>query len=79
MKIEILEKPHRTVLFWTSKEEAANKAPMDSLKPQFAEWKRKKYLPVVMESGDGNLEETMYCLLKRNMERIAQSDKYLSL
>ena len=74
MKIEIRERPFKTVLFWMSKEEAADKELNASLKPQFAEWKKKKYLPVVFESGDGNLEDSMYMLMKRNIEVLAKAE-----
>lgn len=74
MKIEIRERPFKTVLFWMSKEEAADKELNASLKPRFAEWKKKKYLPVIFESGDGNLEDSMYMLMKRNLEVLAKAE-----
>ena len=74
MKIEIRERPFKTVLFWMSKEEAADKELNASLKPQFAEWKKKKYLTVIFESGDGNLEDSMYMLMRRNLEVLAKAE-----
>ena len=78
MKIEIRERPFKTVLIWMSKEEAADKQLNASLKSQFAEWKKKKYLPVVFESGDGNLEDSMYMLMKRNLEVLAKAENQQS-
>lgn len=74
MKIEVRESPYKMVLFWVSQEEASDKALMAFLKPQFAKWKALKYQPVVLESGKGNLEESMYMLMKRNLELLAKSD-----
>ena len=53
MKIEIRERPYKTVLLWMSSEEAADEDLKASLKPRFAEWKKNKYLPIVFESGEG--------------------------
>ena len=74
MKIEVRERPYKTVLFWVSRKEASDKAFMATLKPQFAKWKAQKYQPVVLESGEGNLEESMYMLMKRNLEILAKSN-----
>ena len=75
MKIEIREQPVKAVLYWLSQDEANDESLMSSLRLQFAKWKAKKYLPVVMESGDGNIEESMYCLMKHNLEVMARNDK----
>ena len=74
MKIEIRERPYKTVLLWMSKEEAADEELQASLKPKFAEWKKKNYLPIVFESGEGNLEDSMYMLMKRNLEVLAKDE-----
>ena len=74
MKIEKRERPYKTVFFWMSEEEVADKALMASLQPQFLAWKAQNYLPVVMESGKGTLEDSVYMLLKRNLETIAKRD-----
>ena len=74
MKIEKRERPYKTVLFWLSGEEAADKALMTTLRSQFFAWQAKNYLPVVLESGKGNLEDNIYMLMKRNLEIIAKSD-----
>ena len=74
MKIEVRERPYKAVLFWLSREEAGDESLIASLTPQFSKWKSKNYLPVVFESGDGNLEDSMYMLMKRNLEVLANSD-----
>ena len=74
MKIEIRERPYKTVLLWMSREEAADEKLTASLKPRFAEWKKKNYLPIVFESGEGNLEDSMYMLMKRNLEVLAKDE-----
>jgi len=78
MKIEIRERPYKVVLYWMSKEEAENKNLIDSLKPQFLAWKDKKYLPVIFESGNGNLEDSMYMLMRRNLEILVQKSNNIS-
>ena len=72
MKIEVRERPYKTVLFWLSREEAGDEDLMASLNPQFSKWKAKNYLPVVFQSGDGDLEDSMYMLMKRNLEVLAK-------
>ena len=42
MKIEVRERPYKTVLFWMSREEADNEDLMASLNPQFSMQKTKK-------------------------------------
>ena len=74
MKIEIRERPYKTVLLWMSSEEAADEDLKASLKPRFAEWKKNKYLPIVFESGEGNLEDSMYMMMKRNLEVLAKDE-----
>ncbi len=77
MKFEIRETPIKAALFWISKEEARDKEFMAKLKPQFKKWKAKGYLPAVFESGEGNLEDSMYLLMKHNMKVLAKSDMSL--
>lgn len=74
MKIEVREIPHKTVLFWLSRAEAADSQVMDSLKSQFKSWKNRGYLPVVFESGEGNMEDHLYLLMKRNYELLAKKE-----
>ena len=74
MKIEVREIPHKTVLFWLSRAEAADSQVMDSLKPLFKSWKNRGYLPVVFESGEGDMNDSMYLLMKRNFELLAKKE-----
>lgn len=74
MKIEIREMPHRVVLFWLSREEAADEDRMASLRSQFGNWKARGYLPVVFESGTGSLEDSLCLLMKRNYEVLAKKE-----
>lgn len=73
MKIEIKEVPHKTVLVWLSAEEAANEVMMTSLRANYVKWRAKGYLPVVFESGSGDLENSMYQLMKHNYQTIAKN------
>ncbi len=72
MKFEVKEAPQKIATFWISAEEGRNQAFMASLKPQFKIWKDKGYLPVVMESGEGRLEDSIYLLMKHNYELLAK-------
>lgn len=75
MTIEVREQPMKTVYYWMSAEEGRNEELMASLKPQFREWKSKKYQPIVFISGNGSLEDDMYMLMKRNYEELAQKQQ----
>lgn len=74
MKIEIRERPHKTVLYWLNREEGSDKMLLASLRPEFKGWKLRKYQPVILESGKENLEDGMYMLMKRNYEIIAKKE-----
>lgn len=74
MKIEVREVPCKAVLLWLSRTEAADNQVMDSLKSQFKSWKNRGYLPVVFESGEGNMEDHLYLLMKRNYEILAKKE-----
>lgn len=74
MKIEVREIPHKTVFFWLSRAEAADSRIMNSLTPQFKIFKNQGYTPVVFESGIGNLENSIYMLLKHNYEILAKKE-----
>ena len=72
MKIEVKEAPFKTILFWISTEEANNEHFMSSLRSRFKYIKDNKYLPVILESGTGNMEDHMYLLMKHNYEILAK-------
>lgn len=73
MKIEIREVPHKTVFVWLSAEEAADEVLMTSLRANYAKWRARGFLPVVFESGRGDLENSMYQLMKHNYQTIAKN------
>ena len=74
MKFEIKEQPYKTVFFWLSSEEGKDKNFLNSLNSSLNEWKSKKYLPVIFESGEGNIEDSIYMLMKHNFEILAKKD-----
>ena len=73
MKIEFKEKPRKKVLIWLSEDEANDSELGLKLKLKYAEWKSQGYLPVVFKSGSGNLEDSMYLLMKHNYELYARN------
>lgn len=74
MIIEVKEGSEKMVYYWMNSEEGQDEELMASLRPQFKEWKSKKYQPVVFISGTGSLEDGMYMLMKRNYKEIAEKE-----
>ena len=72
MKIQLKETPVKIAYIWISREEGQNKALLESLKPRYAAWRAQGYLPVVMESGEKRLEDSMYLLMKHHYELMAK-------
>ena len=72
MRIQYQETPKKIVYIWISKKEGQDKNFLDSLKPKYTSWKAKGYMPVVMESGDNDLERGMYLLMKHHYEKLAE-------
>lgn len=64
----------KSVIFWLTNAEKNDSALRASLKPLFAEWRAKGYLPVVMESGEGDLEVSMRYLMKHQLVRSAKAE-----
>ena len=62
----------RLVEYWLTKSEAADASLLDSLQPDFQEWKRQKYLPVIYESGAEDLEQNLCALLRHNADLLAE-------
>jgi len=62
----------RIVEIWLSNAEKNDDEIRQSLKPLFKEWKAQKYLPVVYESGEGDLKESILGLLRHNREVLAK-------
>lgn len=69
MKTQIMEAPKRAQLYWLSKNEAEDETFMAFLKTMIVNRKEHETLPVIIESGEGNLEEMVYLLLKQNIDR----------
>lgn len=74
MLIEEKDNPRKLVLFWISKEEANDPELKLSINKQLSEWKEKKYTPVILESGNGNLESDINMLLKHNYEIVRKRE-----
>ena len=78
MKIEVLDK-EKTVEIWLTNAEKASPAIQAELKTLYAEYKPKKYMVAVYESGRGDLFDDTLALLqynkRRSAERIVQQEK----
>lgn len=70
----IVNKKDRILEIWLTKSEKNNMALRESLKPFYKEWKTMEYLPVVYESGEGDLKESILGLLRHNKEVIAKRE-----
>ena len=62
----------KIVEIWLTKEEKQDVNLRDRLKDMYQEYKAKKYLVAVFESGEQNLEELTGSLLGYNRKRIVQ-------
>ena len=63
---------NKIVEVWLTSEEKRNTNIREQLKPLYQEYKAKKYLVAVFESGEQNLEELTGSLLGYNRKRIVQ-------
>ena len=71
MEIDVHEdKKH--VVIWLTKAEKNDPAVQERIKPICAEYKAKKYLVAVFESGEGDLYELTRDLLLFNRRRLAE-------
>ena len=69
----IEEKPEkRLVSIWLTHAESENKEIMESLQPIYMEYKVKKYLVAVYESGTEDLEKSIRDLLIYNRTRLRE-------
>ena len=59
---------------WLTQEEKRNAALREQLKPLYQDYKKKKYLVAVFDSGSQNLWEETSALLCYNRKRIAQME-----
>ena len=62
----------KIVEVWLSREEKQDDNLRERLKPLYQEYKAKKYLVAVFESGEQNLEELTSSLLGYNRKRVVQ-------
>ena len=69
MKTQMMEGPRRAQLYWLSKNETGDETFMIFLQSIIANQKDQETLPVVIESGEGDPEEMVLLLLKRNIDR----------
>ena len=64
----------KIVEVWLTQEEKRDAALREPLKPLYQDYKKKKYLVAVFESGSQNLWEETGALLCYNRKRIAQME-----
>ena len=69
MKTQVTEASRRAQLYWLSKQESEDEAFMVFLQSVIANQKDQGTLPVIIESGEGDPEEMVYLLMKRNIDR----------
>ena len=74
MEIDVRDKKKR-VYIWLTRAESEDPALKESLKPIYQEYKAKKYLVAVYESGTGNLEESIRDLLLYNRVRLRELEE----
>ncbi|MEN6471853.1 MAG: hypothetical protein ABFC62_10350 [Clostridiaceae bacterium] len=70
----IANEKDRILEIWLTNAEKNDAVLRASLKPLYSQWKAKKYLPVVYESGSGDLKESILGLLQHNREVIAKRE-----
>lgn len=73
MKTELNEAA-KTVSYWITRAEREDPALLESLKPQFAEYKRRKYTVAVFFSGERDLLYQTTGLLLHNQKVAARRD-----
>jgi hypothetical protein len=69
-----IDENSKIVEFWLSGPDQRDAALLACLKPMFAKWKAKKYLPVVYRSGTEDLQELTSALLKDCRNRAARRE-----
>lgn len=68
MKTQVTEASRRAQLYWLGKHESEDETFMAFLESVIANQKEQGTLPVIIESGEGNPEEMIYLMLKRNID-----------
>ena len=71
IRIEVKEKP-KLVLFYLSRQETADEELMKEIKDNAQGLKKLSYLSVVVESGEDDLKDSLYCLMKQNRKAVAE-------
>jgi len=69
---DIKEEPIKAVLYYINQREYANEEFMASIRAECAEYKNQKYQPAIFISGNEDLKETLYWLLKHNLKVLAE-------
>ena len=71
IRIEVKEKP-KLVLFYLSRQETADEELMKEIEDNAQALKKLSYLSVVVESGEDDLKDSLYCLMKQNRKAVAE-------
>lgn len=74
MEIQVKEFPFKMIAVWLCKREADDFDLMLALNRRFKEWKAARYLPVVYESGEDNMEEVIKALMRQRIEKRAKTN-----
>ena len=71
IRIEVKEKP-KLVLFYLSRQETADGELMKEIEDRMQVLKNLSFLSVVVESGEDDLKDSLYCLMKQNRKAVAE-------
>ena len=71
IRIEVKEKP-KLVLFYLSRQETADEELMKEIEDNAQALKNLSFLSVVVESGEDDLKDSLYCLMKQNRKAVAE-------
>ena len=71
IRIEVKEKP-KLVLFYLSRQETADGKLMKEIEDNAQALKNLSFLSVVVESGEDDLKDSLYCLMKQNRRAVAE-------
>lgn len=69
MKIQGIGGKRQVQMYWMNRSEAKDDGINKLLKMDFSLLNERKTLPVIIESGEGDPEEMVYLLMKRNIDR----------
>lgn len=71
IRIEVKEKP-KLVLFYLSRQETADEELMKEIEDNAQALKNLSFLSVVVESGEDDLKDSLYCLMKQSRRAVAE-------